>query len=103
MASSKKSSSNSLSISLTENTVFLRGVDFTGRRRNHDNETPAIIRGLLTLELHKPTRISSIEVELQGKSSTSLPDCASIPQYFRRVRIDGTISLICSWRRPSED
>lgn len=71
-----KKFSNSLTISLTENTVFLRGVDFTGRRRNHDNETPAIIRGLLTLELSKPTRISSIEIELQGKTATSLPDCA---------------------------
>lgn len=71
-----KKFSNSLTISLTENTVFLRGVDFTGRRRNHDNETPAIIRGLLTLELFKPTRISSIEIELQGKTATSLPDCA---------------------------
>ncbi|VDC02678.1 unnamed protein product [Peniophora sp. CBMAI 1063] len=92
-SSSSKKSSNSLTISLTENTVFLRGVDFTGRRRNHDNETPAIIRGLLTLELSKPTRISSIEVELQGKTSTSLPDSGVGP---RRTEIIEEHKVYCA-------
>ncbi|KAI0036132.1 hypothetical protein K488DRAFT_82398 [Vararia minispora EC-137] len=65
---------NRLDISLTESVVFLRGVDFSGRPHVRDSAPPAILRGLLTLELVKPTRITSIEVELQGKASTTLPD-----------------------------
>ncbi|KZV66431.1 hypothetical protein PENSPDRAFT_654907 [Peniophora sp. CONT] len=88
-----KKSSNTLNISLTESTVFLRGVDFTGRRRNHDNEMPAMIRGLLTLELSKPTRISSIEVELQGKTSSALPDAGVGP---RRTEIIEEHKVYCA-------
>ncbi|KAG2347465.1 hypothetical protein BDR05DRAFT_927310 [Suillus weaverae] len=61
---------NTLCIRLTESVVFLRTSDSTGRR-NQDNAAPAMVRGLLTLNIVKPTRISSIEIELQGKATTS--------------------------------
>lgn len=38
------------------------------------DEAPAIIRGLLTLKLHKPSRIRKIEVKLEGKSRTEWPE-----------------------------
>ncbi|KAG2755363.1 hypothetical protein P692DRAFT_20689363, partial [Suillus brevipes Sb2] len=38
---------------------------------NQENAAPAMVRGLLTLNIVKPTRISSIEIELQGKATTS--------------------------------
>jgi hypothetical protein len=60
---------NSLSISLIDPIVFLRGVDFSSGR--HENAPPSILRGLLTLRLTKPTRISSIRVELIGHSVTT--------------------------------
>ncbi|KAG2159160.1 uncharacterized protein EDB93DRAFT_1075989 [Suillus bovinus] len=62
---------NTLCIRLTESVVFLRTSDPTGRDRNQNNEAPAMVRGLLTLNIVKPTRISSIESELQGKATTS--------------------------------
>ena len=37
---------------------------------------PALLRGLLTLKLVKPTRIKSIEVLLEGISRTDWPDGA---------------------------
>lgn len=70
---------NTLCIRLTESVVFLRTSDSTGRR-NQDNAAPAMVRGLLTLNIVKPTRISSIEIELQGKATTSSYEgvCTSI-------------------------
>lgn len=67
---------NTLDIRLTESVVFLRGGDGTGRHRSgtQPNAPPALIRGLLTLTLVKPTKISSIEVELLGKTSTAWPE-----------------------------
>ncbi|KAH9013783.1 hypothetical protein EDB84DRAFT_881480 [Lactarius hengduanensis] len=60
---------NSLSISLIDPIVFLRGVDYSSRRSiAHENAPPSILRGLLTLCLTKPTRISSIQVDLVGQS-----------------------------------
>lgn len=38
------------------------------------DEAPAIIRGLLTLKLNKPSRIRKIEVKLEGKSRTEWPE-----------------------------
>ncbi|KAH7921014.1 hypothetical protein BV22DRAFT_1097220 [Leucogyrophana mollusca] len=64
---------NTLSIRLTESVVFLRTSDPTGRRAE-DGASPALVRGLLTLNIVKPTRISSIELELQGKATTSWPE-----------------------------
>ncbi|KAG1739118.1 uncharacterized protein EDB91DRAFT_1054178 [Suillus paluster] len=62
---------NTLCIRLTESVVFLRASDPTGRDHVQDNAAPAMVRGLLTLNIVKPTRISSIEIELQGKATTS--------------------------------
>lgn len=72
---------NTLFIRLTESVVFLRTSDPTGRDRLQDNAPPAMVRGLLTLNVVKPIRISSIEIELQGKATTSSFEgaCASIP------------------------
>ncbi|KAI0061210.1 hypothetical protein BV25DRAFT_807582 [Artomyces pyxidatus] len=69
---------NSLNITLTESAVFLRAVDFSGRRHAHDNAPPSMLRGLLTLSLAKPTRISSIEVELQGTAVTTWPEATGV-------------------------
>ncbi|KAF9228445.1 hypothetical protein BS17DRAFT_773743 [Gyrodon lividus] len=60
---------NSLSIRLTEPVVWLRCTEHE-RRHGDDTLPPAVVRGLLTLELAKPTKISSIELELQGKAAT---------------------------------
>jgi hypothetical protein len=69
---------NSLNIRLTEPVVFLRGgPDATARHGNRvlpEDRPTGVVRGLLTLDLVKPTRISSIEVELVGKTSTSWPE-----------------------------
>lgn len=61
-------SNKSLSLSLTEDIVFIRAGTDSGsrRRRNIQPSAPAIIRGVLTLTLAKPIKISAIEVELEG-------------------------------------
>ncbi|KAG6332319.1 hypothetical protein ID866_6772 [Astraeus odoratus] len=56
---------NGLSIRLTEPVVFLRTNDPSGRHGPDSGDPPGLVRGLLTLNLTKPTRISSIEVELR--------------------------------------
>ncbi|THH13670.1 hypothetical protein EW146_g6579 [Bondarzewia mesenterica] len=70
----KTNTKNNLSICLTESVVFLRSSNFTGRRHSASDSPSAVLRGLLTLNLAKPTRISSIEIEFQGKSSTNWPE-----------------------------
>lgn len=62
---------NTLCIRLTESVVFLRTSNSSGRDHSQDIAAPGIVRGLLTLNIVKPTRISSIEIELQGKATTS--------------------------------
>ena len=72
----KMSPKNSLSIRLTEPVVFLRGsaeTTVTGRRTTRESQ-PAMLRGLLTLTLDKPTKISSIEITLQGRTQTAWPE-----------------------------
>ncbi|KAF5348645.1 hypothetical protein D9758_006761 [Tetrapyrgos nigripes] len=64
---------NSLNIRLAESAVFLRTNDTSGRNRYNDSR-PTMLRGLLTLELVKATRISSIQLELQAKSATAWPE-----------------------------
>ncbi|GLB37733.1 putative cyclin binding protein [Lyophyllum shimeji] len=64
---------NPLTIRLTESAVFLRS-DGTGRRNHGRESRPSLLRGLLVLELAKPTRITSIELELVAKSSTAWPE-----------------------------
>lgn len=65
---------NSLSIRLTESAVFLRTTDVTGRRRMLNDSQPSMLRGLLVLELVKPTKITSVELELQAKVVTAWPE-----------------------------
>lgn len=62
---------SSLTIRLTEPVVPLRNTPERASR-HHDSEMlpPAIVRGLLTLKLAKPTKVSSIELELQAKATT---------------------------------
>ncbi|KIK98279.1 hypothetical protein PAXRUDRAFT_702378 [Paxillus rubicundulus Ve08.2h10] len=64
-------SNSALSIRLTEPLVFLRSSDPSGRLPPDPNDPPALVRGLLTLNIAKPTRISSIEVELTGVATTN--------------------------------
>ncbi|KAF8070739.1 hypothetical protein FPV67DRAFT_1041012 [Lyophyllum atratum] len=64
---------NPLTIRLTESAVFLRS-DATGRPTRSQESRPSMLRGLLILELSKPTRITSIELELVAKSSTAWPE-----------------------------
>ncbi|KAI0919041.1 hypothetical protein AcV5_002059 [Taiwanofungus camphoratus] len=75
MPHAKQPSKTSLDIRLAESVVFLRAGDATGRYRSIlADAPPGMLRGLLTLTLAKPTRISSIEIELVGKTSTAWPE-----------------------------
>lgn len=68
---------NSVSLRLTEPVIFLRsGSDSASRRRRRGRAEypPALLRGLLTLKLVKPTKIKSIEVEFEGLTRTDWPD-----------------------------
>lgn len=61
-----------LSIRLTEPVIFLRNNSgiFEGHRHGTGNDAQSsFVRGLVTVSLAKPTRISSIEVVLEGKVS----------------------------------
>ena len=70
-------SKNALDIRLAESVVFLRAGDATGRQRTMQADaSPGMVRGLLVLTLAKPTRITSIEVELTGKTNTAWPEGA---------------------------
>ncbi|CDO78015.1 hypothetical protein BN946_scf184907.g5 [Trametes cinnabarina] len=65
----------SLDIRLAESVVFLRAGDATGRQRNLQADAPpGMVRGLLVLNLAKPMRITSIEIELVGKTLTAWPE-----------------------------
>ncbi|KAG5644953.1 hypothetical protein DXG03_007323 [Asterophora parasitica] len=62
---------NPLTIRLTESAVFLRSSGW----RNRDQESrPSMLRGLLVMELSKPTRITSIKLDLVARSCTSWPE-----------------------------
>ncbi|WVR08168.1 hypothetical protein IAU60_005214 [Kwoniella sp. DSM 27419] len=68
-----------LQIRLTEPVIFLKGpstgLDFRGRPQAvRQDGQPAIVRGLLTLRLSKPTRIRSIAIKLEGKARTEWPE-----------------------------
>ncbi|KAF8346017.1 hypothetical protein F5887DRAFT_146677 [Amanita rubescens] len=67
----QKRSKNSLSLRLTESAVFLR--TRPGRYLS-DSTQPSVLRGLVVLDLVKPTRISSIELQLKAKSHTTWPE-----------------------------
>ncbi|KAK6908782.1 cyclin binding protein [Kwoniella mangroviensis CBS 8886] len=68
-----------LQIRLTEPVIFLKGpstgLDFRGRPQAvRQDGQPAMVRGLLTLRLSKPTRIRSITIKLEGKARTEWPE-----------------------------
>jgi arrestin-related trafficking adapter 3/6 len=68
-----------LAISFTEPVVFLRGDHSSPKRgilaRNNSEPAPqAMVRGLLVLTLDKPTKISTIEVEIEGKCTSNWTD-----------------------------
>ena len=76
---------NSLSLSLTESVLFLRAVHIAHQHPStHDNAPPSILRALLILSLAKPTRISSIEVELVAQSVTIWTEGTAILSAFSR-------------------
>jgi hypothetical protein len=67
---------NSLSIRLAESAVFLRS-DYTHSRRPSESVTSSrdsLLRGLLVLDLAKPTRITNIEVQLTAVAAFSCPE-----------------------------
>ena len=72
-------SAMSLDIRLTEAVVFLRTVDTAARRPLPNPDAPSVVRGLLTLDLPKPTRISSIELELVAKTNNNWSEGPSHP------------------------
>ncbi|GHJ86661.1 hypothetical protein NliqN6_3063 [Naganishia liquefaciens] len=68
-----------LAIRLTEPITYLRGnatgMDARGRPLpERPDEAPAVVRGLLTLKLTKPSRIRRIEVKIEGKARTEWPE-----------------------------
>ena len=68
---------NSLSIRLVESAVYLRSSAPQARRRrgNHDPDSrTSVLRGLLVLDLVKPTKITSIDVELVATTDTAWPE-----------------------------
>lgn len=72
--------STSLDIRLAEPVVFLRGSgDVTTRRRTAipPETAPAMVRGILTLNLAKATKIRSIAVTLEGRAKTEWPEGSS--------------------------
>jgi hypothetical protein len=64
---------NSLTIRLAEVAVFLRS-DGTIHDYAHTDNRSSVLRGLLILNIAKPTKISGIDIELVGKSETSFPE-----------------------------
>ena len=71
---------SSLKIRLAESVVFLRGSaesTIFGRRVTREAQ-PAMLRGLLVLELDKPTKISSIELAFEGKIQSTWPEGKSL-------------------------
>ncbi|BEI91031.1 uncharacterized protein CcaverHIS019_0311010 [Cutaneotrichosporon cavernicola] len=68
-----------LQIRLTEPVIYLRGTstgaDFRGRPQHARDDGPsAVVRGLLTLRLHKTTRIRNINISLEGIARTEWPE-----------------------------
>jgi len=80
---------NSLSLSLTESALFLRAVHISRQSSApRENGPPAILRGLLVLSLAKPTRISSIQVELVAQSVTIWTEgMAILSALLRQIRL----------------
>jgi hypothetical protein len=73
-----KSQKNSLSIRFAESVIFLRQGNGRHSDVNDEQGRSSILRGLLMLNVVKPTRISSIEVQLEGKTRSTWPEGAWI-------------------------
>jgi hypothetical protein len=74
---SETKNNNTLSIRLTESAVFLTTDGRRSQSRARDTteeQRSTLLRGLLILQLVKPTRITSIDVELTATSSISWPE-----------------------------
>ena len=85
-----------LQIRLTEPVLFLKGpstgLDFRGRPQVISaNAQPAQLRGLLTLRLHKPTRIRKIEIKLEGRTRTEWPEGELASEYGRKARAEFSV------------
>jgi hypothetical protein len=81
MSTQQLPSKSSLSITLTEPFVILRTVDTGGSEPAlGEFAPPSVLRGLLALDLSKASKISSIQIELQGTS------CASWSEGMSRAR-----------------
>lgn len=93
-------SSQPLQIRLTEPVIFLKGpstgLDFRGRPQTvRQDGQPAMVRGLLTLRLNKPTRIRSITIKLEGKARTEWPEGRA--PVFEAYRVN-TLMLFVRYR-----
>jgi hypothetical protein len=64
----------SLSIRLTEPHVFVTAPGRGPRDRSSELVPSALVRGLLVLNLTKRTKITAIEVSLEGHSLTEWPE-----------------------------
>lgn len=71
LTESPKSKNNSLSIRLTESAVFLSTDGHTPVTGRNFEERSTLLRGLLILQLAKPTKIKSIDVELIATASSA--------------------------------
>src|SRR6266511_1036648 len=75
---SHKNKKNSLTIRLAESAVFLRTdlshTSHTNGPASNAFSRDGMLRGLLVLDLVKPTKITSIEVELTALTTTSCPE-----------------------------
>ncbi|KAF6760212.1 hypothetical protein DFP72DRAFT_883531 [Ephemerocybe angulata] len=72
--SDKHPKKSALSIRLTESAVFLRTDGPSGRPHRNAETRNSLVRGLLVLELAKPTKIESVELELIATAATAWPD-----------------------------
>ncbi|EJD41691.1 hypothetical protein AURDEDRAFT_169350 [Auricularia subglabra TFB-10046 SS5] len=76
MSGTSTGSGPSLTIRLTEAVVFLRGgIDLNSTKWHAvPNAPPALLRGLLVFRVDKPVKVTSIEVELDGRTRTEWPE-----------------------------
>ncbi len=77
MAFTQKPKKNALSIRLAESAVFLR-TDYSKNTRRNSSPSSfsrnGVLRGLLVLDLVKPTKVTRIDVELTSTTSTACPE-----------------------------
>lgn len=77
MAFPQKPKKNTLSIHLAESAVFLR-TDYSNNSRRNSSPSSfsrdGMLRGLVVLDLVKPTKITRIDVELTATTSTACPE-----------------------------